>query len=105
MVAPRGLFIMDNPHIGELAPKSAHAAALAGAEIYRALGAGENIGYWSAVSSGSHCSKRPEWSAPLRDNLQKFLTKTGSVPGVFEVNASQRADLATWKDWETPTLQ
>ena len=45
MVAPRGLFIMDNPHIGELSPKYGHVAALAGAEVYKALGAGDAISY------------------------------------------------------------
>jgi hypothetical protein len=29
MVLPRGLFIMDNPYVANLGPKSAHAAALA----------------------------------------------------------------------------
>lgn len=104
MVAPRGLFVMDNPHIGELAPRSGHAAVLAGAEVYKALGAGENISYWSDVSSGMHCGQRPEWSAPLRDNLQKFLTKTGNVPGLIKADAEQSSNLADWVDWTTPTL-
>jgi hypothetical protein len=34
MIAPRGLFIMDNPHITNLGPISAHAASLPGAEVY-----------------------------------------------------------------------
>ncbi|MEV1119434.1 cellulose-binding protein, partial [Actinosynnema sp. NPDC049800] len=38
MVAPRGLFIMDNPHIANLGPRSASVAALGGAEVYKALG-------------------------------------------------------------------
>lgn len=104
MIAPRGLFVMDNPHIGELAPRSGHAAVLAGAEVYKALGAAENISYWSDVSSGSHCGQRSEWSAPLRDALQKFLTKTGNAPGVIEAASSQSSNLADWVDWTTPTL-
>ena len=50
MVAPRGLFIMDNPHIANLGPKSGSVAALGGAEVYKALGAGDNITYWSDVA-------------------------------------------------------
>ena len=65
MVAPRGLFIMDNPHIANLGPRSAHVAALAGAEVYKAIGAGENISYISAVANGSHCATRPEWTLSL----------------------------------------
>src|SRR6185436_2629896 len=58
MVAPRGLFIMDNPHIANLGPRSASVAALAGAEVYKALGAGENLTYWSDVTDGTHCANR-----------------------------------------------
>ena len=104
MVAPRGLFIMDNPHIANLGPKSAHAAALAGAEVYKALGAGDNITYYSDVQNGSHCSQRPEWSAPLKSNIERFLKKTGNSPGVIKASASATSKLSDWSDWTTPTL-
>jgi hypothetical protein len=104
MVAPRGLFIMDNPHIANLGPKSAHAAALAGAEVFKALGAGDNITYYSDVQNGTHCSQRPEWSAPLKQNIEKFLKKTGNAPGVIKASSSASSTLSTWIDWSTPTL-
>jgi hypothetical protein len=104
MVAPRGLFIMDNPHIANLGPKSAHVAALAGAEVYKALGAADNITYYSDVQNGSHCSQRPEWSAPLKSNIQRFLKKTGNTPGVIKASASATGKLSDWSDWTTPTL-
>jgi hypothetical protein len=104
MVAPRGLFIMDNPHIANLGPKSAHVAALAGAEVYKALGVGENITYYSNVQDGTHCSARPEWVTPLRNNIQKFLKKTGNAPGVISAHATATGKLSDWSDWTTPTL-
>ena len=104
MIAPRGLFIMDNPHIANLGPKSAHIAALAGAEVYKALGAGDNITYYSDVQNGSHCSMRPEWSTPLKNNIEKFLKKTGNAPGVIKASPSASGNLADWRDWTTPTL-
>jgi len=104
MVAPRGLFIMDNPHIANLGPKSAHVAALAGAEVYKALGAGDNITYHSNVTNGNHCSARPEWVTPLRDNIQKFLKKTGNVPGAINAHSSATGKLSDWSDWTTPAL-
>src|SRR5262249_4389658 len=79
MVAPRGLFIMENPHLDWLAAKSGSVAALGGAEVYRALGAGDNITYWSDIQDGTHCAVRPEWRTPLQQNLQKFLLRTGSA--------------------------
>jgi hypothetical protein len=104
LIAPRGLFIMDNPHIANLGPRSASVAALGAAEVYKALGAGDNITYYSDVQNGQHCSERPEWSAPLRSNIRKFLNKTGSDPGIIKISSSAKGNLADWRDWDTPTL-
>jgi len=104
LIAPRGLFIMENPHIANLGPKSGHAAALAGLEVYKALGAGSNFTYWSDVADGSHCAIRPEWKVPMQQNIRKFLTKTANDPGVFKPSATATSSLATWVDWTTPTL-
>ena len=104
MVAPRGLFIMDNPHIANLGPKSASVAALAGAEVYKALGAGDAITYYSDVQSGTHCSVRSEWATPLKDNIERFLKKTGTAAGVMKISASAAGKLSDWSDWTTPTL-
>ncbi|NYH43967.1 hypothetical protein HNR22_003694 [Micromonospora jinlongensis] len=104
MVAPRGLFIMDNPHIANLGPRSASVAALGGAEVYRALGAGDNITYWSDVQDGTHCANRPEWRGPLQNNIRKFLLKTGNEPGVIRISSRALGRLADWRDWQTPVL-
>jgi hypothetical protein len=104
MVAPRGLFIMDNPHIVNLGPKSASVAALGGAEVYKALGAGDNITYWSDIQDGTHCANRPEWRTPLQQNIRKFLLGTGNDPGTFRVSSKAGGNLAEWRDWTTPSL-
>jgi hypothetical protein len=104
MVAPRGLFIMDNPFIGELSPQFGYVAAVAGAEVYSALGAPYNIGYDSGIQNGAHCAMRPEWSAPLQDSITKFLTRTGHPAEQIVPNAVQNAPLSDWRDWTTPTL-
>jgi hypothetical protein len=104
LIAPRGLFIMDNPSIANLGPKAAHVASLAGAEIYKALGAVDSFTYYSAVQNGSHCSMRPEWAAPLKSNVERFLKKTGNDPGVIKAAASAMGDVSAWVDWTTPQL-
>ncbi|MEU6787800.1 fibronectin type III domain-containing protein [Nonomuraea angiospora] len=104
MVAPRGLFIMDNPHITNLGPKSASVAALGGAEVYKALGAGDSITYWSDIQDGNHCANRAEWRTPLQQNIQKFLLKTGNAPGAIRISSKALGNLAEWRDWQTPTL-
>jgi hypothetical protein len=104
MVEPRGLFIMDNPHIANLGPISADIAALAGAEVYKALGVGDAITYYSDVQNGTHCSQRPEWSTPLKNNIERFLKKTGNAAGVIKSYSGATGNLANWRDWTTPTL-
>lgn len=104
MVAPRGLLILDNPHIANLGPESAHVAALAGSQVFTALGAGQNISYHSAVASGTHCQARPEHQEPLRQNVRKFLLKTGNTPGAITAAASTTGNLAEWRNWTTPAL-
>ena len=86
MIAPRGLFIMENPSIDWLAARSGSVSALGGAEVYKALGVGGNITYWSDVADGTHCAVRPEWRTPMQQFIQKFLLKTGNA-SVDEVAA------------------
>jgi hypothetical protein len=104
LVAPRGLFDMENPHIDWLAAQSGSVAALGAAEVYKALGAGSNISYWSDVQDATHCAVRPEWQAPLQQSIQKFLLGTGSAPGVFHISALKQGNLAQWRNWQTPVL-
>lgn len=107
MIAPRGLLILDNPFIGELTPRGAHAAALAGAEIYEALGVRDSIGYHSNTASGTHCQVRPEYQEPLRNAIQKHLFKSATAAGAA-IQTSQTfatANPQDWIDWETPTLE
>jgi hypothetical protein len=104
MVAPRGLFIMENPTIDWLAARSGSVAALGGAEIYKALGAGQNISYWSDVQNGTHCAVRPEWQAPLQQSIKAFLENTGTPPGVFRISSLKQGNLSQWRSWTTPTL-
>jgi GH35 family endo-1,4-beta-xylanase len=104
LVAPRGLYIMDNPHIANLGPKSAHAAALAGAEVYKALGVGDSISYHSNVASGSHCEVRPEHKALLQANIRRFLKKESATTGGINAHSKATSRLSDWVDWTTPTL-
>jgi Cellulose binding domain len=104
MIAPRGLFIMENPHIDWLAARSGSVAALGGREIYTALGAQANISYSSNVQSGTHCASRGEWQGPLQQSINRFLRGTGSAPGVFSISPNKAGNLGQWRNWQTPIL-
>ena len=56
MYAPRGVLILDNPYIGWLCPMCGHVAALATAEVYKALGYEKNFYNFSAGENGTHSS-------------------------------------------------
>jgi Cellulose binding domain len=104
MVAPRGLFIMENPSVDWLGATSGSVAALGGAEVYRALGAGDNISYWSDVADGTHCAVRSEWRSTMQQYIQKFLLNSGSSTGTFRISSRKAGNLSQWRDWTTPTL-
>lgn len=103
MVAPRGMFIMDNPSIAWLGAKNAAVAATAGMEIYKALGASDALTYHSQTSNGNHCAVRSEWSAPLKANISKFMLGKGGTTGGLNVQGGT-PNLSSWRDWTTPTL-
>ena len=107
MVAPRGLLILDKPSAADwLASRSGYASAMAGAEVYKALGAGGNITYHSNNTNGSHCAWINEWKTPVEDNIKRFLLKTANPPAVPTINPrSDRTETMTnWIDWTTPEL-
>jgi hypothetical protein len=106
MVAPRGLFVMGNPYIVNLAPKAEDITVQAGLQIYTALGAAENLTYVSNIMDGTHCSFRPEFVEPLQQNMRKFLKgDTSAATGQIDPHVSVAGDLAPSIAWDTPTLQ
>jgi len=106
MVAPRGLLILDNPHIANLGPRSAHLSAVAGGEVYKALGYGGNLTYFSNSADGGHCTFQPEFSTPLTTNINKFLKKQGSTVGGSPTITPRSGVTGNTAliNWTTPTL-
>lgn len=106
MIAPRGLFVMGNPGIANLAPRAENITVQAGAEIYSALGVRENISYSSNTANGMHCNFRQEYVPLLQQNIRKFLKKDATATtGTLDPDARVAADLAPNIAWDTPTLQ
>jgi hypothetical protein len=106
MIAPRGLLVMGNPAIVNLAPRAEQIAVLAGAEIYSALGVAENLSYVSNTQNGTHCSFRQEYVPALQANLRKFLKGDATATtGTLDPDPRLTGQLAPNVAWETPTLQ
>lgn len=105
MIAPRGLLIIDNSDFALLGARSGHIAALAGAEVYDAVGARDNISYRSDMEAGPHCAWNADLADTLRNSIRKHLTGSGNEPGVIAAHPDASGNLADWVDWETPVLQ
>jgi len=105
LVAPRGLLVLDNPHVDWLGARFGHVSALAGAEIYRALGVGGNIGYHSAVGDGTHCAWRSEWDAAARDAVRRHLRKVQAEDLPIVAAEGKAGSLEDFRAWRTPALR
>ena len=107
LVAPRGLLILDNPHISNLAPKAAHLSAVAGSKVYEALGVLDNISYMSNVADGSHCAHRSEWNPYIENFINRFLHRKKGVVDIPSPLINPRAGVTGKTEliaWATPEL-
>lgn len=105
MIAPRGLLVLDNPHQAQMGAPAGHMATVAGAEVYKALGVGENMNYHSSVAATPHCSYKEEYTDLLVRSIAKFLKHEGEAPGEILVGSGGSLKISDWVDWEAPTLQ
>ena len=92
--------------IAALAPRGENITVQAGAEIYEALGAAQNISYTSTTNNGTHCAFRQEYVPFIQANIAKFLKGDATATtGQLQPDARVAADLAPNIAWQTPVLQ
>lgn len=84
LVAPRGLLVLDNPHVDWLGAGAGHASVLAAMPAYALLGAQGNLGYHGDVAQARHCAWRSEWDAPASEAIRRHLhgTQADDLPVV-----------------------
>jgi hypothetical protein len=106
LIAPRGLLILDNPHIQQFGAPAAHTAVLGGAEVYKALGALSNLTYISDIENERHCAPgKPEYREALVQGISKFLKHQGEALGTIKASPKATGDLSQWRDWQTALLE
>jgi hypothetical protein len=103
LIAPRALYIVDNPSISNLDPKSAYVTGMAGKAIFTALGVPDNFAYQGA--GGSHCQWRAAYDASLNAMVDKFLkgkdtTKTGN----FATDLGSKPSETQYYSWSAAEL-
>jgi hypothetical protein len=105
LVAPRGLYIWDNPSTtyNGLDRKSAYITGSIGAKLYEALGVKANFTYQAA--SGDHCAGRTAYNAPLLANIKKFLLGDATATtGTFATDLPSPPSPDSYMDFTIPTL-
>jgi hypothetical protein len=108
LIAPRGLLIVGNTggqgaNYKNLDFKTEYATAMAGKEIYKALGFETNITYDSR--NVTHCQYNTGTDTALTANINKFLKGTNATTGTFTTDwEGVRTSPAPYIDWTTPTL-
>ncbi|RYZ07590.1 MAG: cellulose-binding protein [Myxococcales bacterium] len=106
MYAPRGLLMMDNPHIDHLSYKANYLGSAAAKKVYDAMGS-EGLWYLGNSGNGNHCAVRAEYGAPLRAMIKKFLKADASAKtGGLDTHANHgNVDVAGWtKNFKPGTI-
>jgi hypothetical protein len=105
LIAPRGLYIVDNPSTmyNGLDRNSAWVTGKVGQMVFEALGVGTHIAYQGA--GGGHCSWRSQYTASLNAMVDKFLKGNASATtGTFATDLPSPPNHLSHIDWEPPTL-
>jgi hypothetical protein len=109
LVAPRGLLVLGNTggqgqFYLNLDNLSEHATALAGREIFSALGVETNISYDSR--NVTHCQNTNMFTAAVQASVGRFLLGNGATTGTFTTDwEGVRAQPDQFVTWTTPTLE
>jgi hypothetical protein len=109
MVAPRGLFLIENTQYQWLGVNSCVTDDTAAQMIFQGLGVKDNIGL--DQHGHAHCSfDSVEWP-DLQAYIQKFLlNKSTASAAVWNITSTQYGsttsalDTSMWIDWTIPTL-
>jgi hypothetical protein len=103
LIAPRAIYVVDNPGITNLDPKSAYVTGMAGKAIFGALGLADNFAYQGA--SGSHCQWRSQYDASLTAMIDRFLKgKDSTKTGNFATDLGSKPTATQYYTWDASEL-
>jgi hypothetical protein len=108
LVAPRGFLAIYKTAASAgqwLNVPGSHVSAVAGAEVYKALGYGGNFG-WLNTGTDSHCQWPSSYNNTVKDFIEIFLrrTKAPTATAPLFTENSRPSTAASMVNWTTPTL-
>jgi hypothetical protein len=103
MVAPRAILAIGNTGIDRLGSQAGSVSMRAAAEVYKALGIPDRIGFTQTAASG-HCVFPSSQTADVEAFVDKFLLgKTSANTAIAK--SPYNTDLSKWVTWATPALK
>ncbi|KAK6520406.1 carbohydrate-binding module 1 [Arthrobotrys conoides] len=104
LVAPRGLYVIENTSMEWLGALSTYGCMKAGSLVYQALGVSSNMGY-SQVGHSDHCGfPAAQQGSELSSFINRFLLDQSVTTNVFRTDGNLNFNQANWVDWSVPTL-
>lgn len=105
LVAPRALYVMENPDFEWLGKISTYGCMAVARKQYQALGALDRFGY-SQVGGHNHCSFPSAQSAELNAFVGKFLLDNANAgtTSILRTDQNININLDTWSPWSVPNL-
>jgi len=105
LIAPRPVYIMENPDFEWLGTMSTYGCMGAAKKQWDALGASEAFGY-SQVGGHNHCSFPGAQSGELNAFINRYLMGQSANTGVFRTDQNYGSfNINTWAPWSVPTLR
>ncbi|KAF7356692.1 hypothetical protein MVEN_01003900 [Mycena venus] len=105
MVAPRGLFVIDNLGYDWLGPFSSYGAMVSARTAWTAMGASDSMGI-SQASNHTHCVFPSTQQPQLDAFINKFLFDQDTDTDIVETAGNYTFEVpdAQWAPWSVPTL-
>ncbi|KAJ8514609.1 hypothetical protein ONZ45_g7876 [Pleurotus djamor] len=103
MVAPRGLYVIENPDFDWLGVISTFGCQAATKLVFEALGVKENMGF-SQIGQHNHCSFPAAQQSELTAFINKFLLGGTGDTDIFRTDATFDFNATQWITWSVPEL-
>ncbi|KZS96871.1 hypothetical protein SISNIDRAFT_287917 [Sistotremastrum niveocremeum HHB9708] len=103
LVAPRGLFVIENTAYDWLGTQSTNGCMRTGRKVFEALGVADNMGF-SQIGNHLHCDFPASQQGNLTNFIDKFLFNKNTDTNIVVSDGNYTFNEKQWINWPTPNL-